>query len=120
MSLTVLIVDDDADIRETLADVLRDAGYHVLGAANGDDALHQLRRGARPNLILLNLMMPVMNGWEFRERQRQDPMLAAIPVVVISAYSRYTSDGADFDAAASLRKPLDITTLIEMVERHAV
>ncbi|MBC7545053.1 MAG: response regulator, partial [Candidatus Sericytochromatia bacterium] len=80
----ILIVEDDIDIRETLAEILADEGYSVASAANGLDAISYLQTEAMPCVILLDLMMPVMSGWEFRAKQQQDPTLAGIPVVVLS------------------------------------
>src|SRR5690606_2328003 len=81
---TVLVVDDDEDIRLILAQILSLQGYDAPTAANGLDALSQLYDGVEPCLILLDLMMPAMSGWEFRTKQLQDPKLAQIPVVVLS------------------------------------
>src|SRR5919206_1695644 len=80
----VLVVEDDFAIRETLRELLEDEGYRVAWAANGKEALARLHERA-PRVILLDLMMPVMDGWEFRVAQQRDPALASIPVVVISA-----------------------------------
>src|SRR5690349_16993945 len=87
MGRRVLVVDDDADIRETVSLILEDEGYEVQSAQDGAAALGVLRAGPLPDVILLDLMMPVMNGWQFREQQTRDPRLAAIPVVVLSADS---------------------------------
>src|SRR5262245_34872901 len=84
-SSRVLIVDDDYDIRATLHEILSDEGYDVASSANGFEALQALRSGTAPCLILLDLMMPVMDGWQFRAQQLSDPTLASIPVVVLSA-----------------------------------
>lgn len=107
---TVLIVEDDADLRVTLADVLADEGYTVATADDGVTALRQLGV-VRPDVIVLDLLMPTMSGWEFRHRQRADPALADIPVIVFSALGdpRHT---AGLDAVAVLRKPLDVATLL--------
>src|SRR5256885_9577764 len=87
MSRTALIVEDDDAIRDSLADLLRDEGWRVELAPDGQQALLQLRRGLRPDVILLDLMLPIMNGWEFRVEQRRDPPLALLPVVAMSADS---------------------------------
>jgi CheY-like chemotaxis protein len=110
----VLLVEDDIDVREAVADTLEEAGYHVHPARNGQEALALLRGGSlRPCLILLDLMMPVMDGWQFREEQLRDPALAGIPVVALSAHG-----GIDaIDAAAHLRKPVELHTLIDTVAR---
>jgi CheY-like chemotaxis protein len=81
----LLVVEDDADIRDTLSDVLAWEGYDVLTAANGREALELLRRGTGVDAILLDLMMPIMSGWEFRRVQLDDPALSGIPCVVLSA-----------------------------------
>jgi CheY-like chemotaxis protein len=109
-------VDDDADIRETLQIVLELQGHQVMLAANGKHALAELAREPLPCLILLDLMMPEMNGWEFMTAQRADPRLAHIPVVVLSG------DGSLDELATEnqlecLEKPVDVTTLVEMVKR---
>ncbi|HWB78945.1 MAG TPA: response regulator [Nannocystaceae bacterium] len=114
----ILVVDDDADIRETLIELIRDQGYDAIGAADGREALNRLRRGdTKPCLILLDLMMPKMDGWEFRQAQSTDPALADIPVVVISAY-RNSHRGANLDAVDHLHKPVQMESLVELIHRH--
>jgi CheY-like chemotaxis protein len=111
---TLLLVEDDADVREAVGDTLEDAGYRVLFAKNGREALDLLRGSAhRPALILLDLMMPVMDGPQFRKEQVADPRLAAIPVVVLSAHPV----SADLGVAASIRKPVAREPLIRLVGR---
>jgi CheY-like chemotaxis protein len=118
MSGTVLIVDDDRDIRDSLVEMLEDHGYHALGAANGREALDVLRtRGDTPCVILLDLMMPVMDGREFREEQLKNPAWIGIPVIVISAYGD-VADQARALAVDHLRKPLAMRSLIEAVRRY--
>ena len=82
---TILLVEDELSIRLILEDVLIEEGYQVIGAHNGRDALDLLHSGVHPQLILLDLMMPVLDGWRFRQEQLRDPALADIPVVVITA-----------------------------------
>lgn len=114
----VLVVDDDRDIRDSLIEVLEDHGYQAAGAANGLEALAVLGTGpALPCLILLDLMMPVMDGQEFRERQLENPLWAQIPVVAISAYSDAVARARALDLEC-LRKPLAMRPLIETVRRH--
>ena len=84
-SSTILIVDDDHDVRRALTELLEEEGYSVAGAANGRAALELMRSGVRPSLILLDLMMPGMNGWDFRSVQMRDPELRAVPVVIVTA-----------------------------------
>lgn len=109
---TVLLVEDDQDLRDAIADTLENVGYRVKLASNGREALAALRgASARPCVILLDLMMPVMDGWQFREEQRKDPALSSIPVVVLSAHANLWN----FDAAAHLKKPVDIHPLVDTV-----
>jgi CheY-like chemotaxis protein len=114
----ILIVEDDDDIRESVLEILTDAGYLATGARHGEDALAQLR-GARtlPGLILLDLMMPVMDGHEFRARQVLDPALREVPVVVLTADIRFTDSAVALQAAAALRKPVSLVDLLAVVER---
>lgn len=112
----VLIVEDDADLREMMAQLLTLEGYRATTVANGRDALDYLHRGDRPEIILLDLMMPVMDGWEFRRRQGEDPALATVPVVVLSALD--PSRAADLDGAAFLKKPLDFDRLLQLVRQY--
>jgi CheY-like chemotaxis protein len=113
----VLVVDDDAAIRESLADLLGDEGYNVVTAMNGVDALQKLRARVRPCVILLDLMMPVMNGQQFYIEQQQDPELASIPVVVISADGNVRQKAVPF-GGEYLAKPVRIETVLTVVERH--
>jgi CheY-like chemotaxis protein len=114
----VLIVEDDADIRDALLSILRDEGYDVRGASNGQEALDQLRAGHLPSVILLDLMMPVMNGWQFRAEQRTDPRLATIPVVVISADTQARQRAESLDAVAYIKKPIELEAVLALVERY--
>jgi CheY-like chemotaxis protein len=112
MAKRVLVVDDDADIRETVSLILEDEGWEVSSAADGAAALALLRGSAtRPNVILLDLMMPVMNGWQFREEQLKDPQLAQIPLVVLSANSA-VRDKASYFGGVYLSKPVNIEALL--------
>ncbi len=81
----LLLIEDEEAIRESLAEALEEDGFQVVVAANGREALQLLRNGPRPSAILLDLMMPVMDGWEFRREQLNDPSLRDIPVLVVSA-----------------------------------
>lgn len=102
----VLVVDDDDGIREGVCDFLEDLGYRPLAAADGEQAL-RLMQAERPDLILLDLKMPKLDGWKFRELQLRDHRLAGIPVVVVTAASQANLDGV----TAVLRKPLHLTLL---------
>ena len=111
----VLIVDDDQSIREALADLLADEGYDVEVAGDGQRALEICRSAPAPDLILLDLAMPVMDGLEFARVQATDPSISQIPVCVM------TASGPEVDlppeAAAVLRKPLDLDELLAAIER---
>jgi CheY-like chemotaxis protein len=115
----VLVVDDDASIRETLADLLGDEGYQVTTATNGAEALTLLRPPAelRPCVILLDLMMPIMSGQEFYAEQQRDPALAAIPIVVISA-DRNAALKAPAFGGEYLCKPVRLETVLGVLSRH--
>jgi CheY-like chemotaxis protein len=113
----ILIVEDDSDLREALAQVLRDEGYEVLGASHGQEALESLREGGRPCLILLDLTMPVMNGWQFRDIQRQDPQLSAIPVIVLSAGQDLPAQMPLLGLQEFIRKPIRLEFLLNSVAR---
>jgi CheY-like chemotaxis protein len=115
---SVLVVDDDADIREALVDVLTDHGYSSHAVAHGAAALAALQAGMRPCLILLDLMMPVMDGVTFRQHQLADPDLKELPVLVISAGTDLSVHAIALGAVESLRKPLDLDKLLECVARH--
>ena len=116
----VMVVEDDEDIRESLLDVLDDYGYQSTSAIHGRDALDKLSDlGSRPNVILLDLMMPVMDGREFREQQLATPELADIPVVVISAFHDLERMVESLKPAAYLSKPIDLQRLLSLVEHFA-
>ncbi len=115
---TLLVVEDDADIREALDGLLSMEGFRVTGCSNGREALDWLRMSPKPDLILLDLMMPVMDGWQFRVAQKDDPELSTIPVLALSADS--TAKAAAIDAEAYLKKPVDYDTLIATIDRLLV
>jgi CheY-like chemotaxis protein len=107
------VVEDDADAREALIDVLEVSGYSAASARNGREALDYLRSAPSPDLIILDLMMPEMDGWEFRRRQMSDPHLARVPVIVVSAL-----DESGIEANDVLIKPIDIDRLLKMVSHY--
>jgi CheY-like chemotaxis protein len=115
---SILIVEDDLDLREALSEVLRDEGYTVAMAADGQEALDHLRRQSHPSLILLDLTMPVMNGWQFRAAQRQDPDLSGIPVVVLSAGDRLAEQMVPLGITDYVRKPIELSHLLRLIERY--
>ena len=110
----ILLVEDDRDLRDSIKEALEDEGYAVVGATDGVDAIEHLRTGgALPRLILLDLMMPRMNGYQFREAQLANPSWASIPVVVLSADPRPKA-GA-LGATAHLRKPVKLEVLFARI-----
>jgi two-component system, OmpR family, response regulator CpxR len=115
-SVHILVIDDDPDLRRALTEVLEDEGYDVSCAQNGADALQALE-GTAPSAILLDLTMPVMDGWTFRERQRSDAKLAAIPTVVISAAYSDSRQVSRLAPDAFLAKPFDVGVLTETLQR---
>jgi CheY-like chemotaxis protein len=117
MRRPVLIVDDDRDIRETLAEILADEGYEVHTARNGAEGL-ELVASARPGLVLLDLFMPVMDGLEFRRHQRDDPSIADVPVVVISAAAGLERKVENLALAGWLEKQIHIDALFAIVGRY--
>ena len=117
---SVLVVDDDEDLRTIIQDVLEDQGFAVATAANGREALDMLLRGeAAPALILLDLTMPVMDGWAFRREQQQVPRLAQIPVVLFSGDPDVDDAALSLNAAATMTKPLRLDGLVTLVDQLA-
>jgi CheY-like chemotaxis protein len=115
---TLLLVEDDVDLRETLAEILRLQGFDPVTAGSGAEAFEILRQGEAPRVILLDLMMPEMSGWEFRDVQRRDPALASIPVVLISGVSDLAEAAEATHASAFLSKPVDIDVLVRLLTRY--
>jgi CheY-like chemotaxis protein len=112
----VLVVDNHVVIREALAAILEDEGYAVEVAANGAEALAMLRAGSRPKLVLTDLMMPVLDGWQFAKTVAADPALAGVPICVMTASGRMAPPPAQ--AMEVLYKPLDMDCLLATVERY--
>jgi two-component system, OmpR family, response regulator CpxR len=113
---TILIVEDDFDVRESLTEALRDEGYTVDSAVDGEQALEYLRNGGRPGLILLDLMMPRMSGSEFRMVQKVDPQLKHLPVVLLSADGAMEEKAKALQTDGALRKPIDLELLLKVIE----
>lgn len=116
--MRVLVVEDDEAIAGALQSLLEDAGYRVRHAQDGRRALDMLRDGEPTSVILLDMAMPVMNGWRFREEQVKDADLARIPVIVCTADGLAEEDARAIGAAGWLRKPVDPERLLEVVGRH--
>lgn len=114
----ILVVDDDQEVREAMCDVLSDEGYDVISACHGADALAVLgRTAAPPAVIVLDLTMPVMDGYEFLDRRSAEPSIGRIPVVVVSA----TIDNRiDMPGVVVVRKPIDLQALLDIVGRQIV
>lgn len=110
----VLVVDDDPDILEALAEILEAEGFDVRRARNGKEALERLEPQP-PNLVLLDLMMPVMDGWEFSQRMKTKPAAASVPVIVLSADRNVSTKAREIGAVGHLAKPFELTDLLEMV-----
>lgn len=112
MKTQILVVDDDAGSRNALTTLLKDEGFTVVGLPGGREALEYLRASPPPKLIVLDLMMPDVDGWDLRHAQKQDPRLAAIPVIAVSAAGKL------LDADAQFRKPLDYEQFLAAVRQH--
>ena len=112
----VLIVEDDTDLREMMAQLLTLEGFQAATVSNGREALEYLEDQDKPDVILLDLMMPVMDGWEFRRRQQADPDFSRVPVIVLSALDQGRAGG--LDPVAFLKKPLDFDRLLQLVRSY--
>lgn len=115
---TILIVEDQPELRATFAEVLEEEGFSVATAPDGLRALEYLRAAPAPNLILLDLLMPVMTGWEFRAEQQKDPSVSTIPVVVMSGLSPAEQRREELGAVTSLTKPVEVETLLATIATH--
>ncbi len=114
----VLVVEDDEDVRETILESLEEEGYVAVGARDGEEAIRFLgEMPTMPALILLDMMMPNMNGFQFREAQLACPAWSAIPVVVLTADGTVDSKATQLGAAGILRKPVKLATLLGTVAR---
>ena len=116
-SKIVLIIEDDADIREGMGILFGEEGYTVLTAGNGEEALRVLEQGPRPSVILMDLFMPGMDGWHFHHLLKNDPAYASIPIVAVTASSPKTQPPGGIEM---LRKPIDLEKLLATVNRHCL
>ena len=114
----ILVVDDDSAIRDVVTDILQMSDYRVRTATNGAEALESIR-AERPALILLDLMMPVMSGWEFMRRSRGLRVGAKVPVIVMSAAPEAVRAANELGAQAYLSKPFDMDTVLDLIDRLA-
>jgi PAS domain S-box-containing protein len=119
LSRPILIVDDDDDVRDTVAELLGEKGFRVCTASSGRNAL-ELARSELPSLILLDMMMPDMDGWAFVAELRKNPELASLPVIVFSAHDSTAEIAAALEVAGFLKKPFELSELIATVERSAI
>ena len=114
---SVLLVEDDDFIRQEICEALEDEGYKVATAAHGKEALALLAGGTKPSVVLLDLMMPVMNGWEFLKAFKKNEAYASVPVVILSAFAdRATIIGGE--AISVLRKPINLNALFDVLNEH--
>jgi CheY-like chemotaxis protein len=113
-----LIVEDDEDLRDSLAFLLERQGYRVETASNGKHALARIDEIGPPCLIILDLMMPVMDGWQFRAELLKDPALASVPVVLLSGMADVDEEVRSLDAIDHLGKPVNLTKLYDLVSAH--
>ncbi len=114
---SLLITEDDDDIRTDLAELLDTRGYQTSTARNGLEALDLLHSGARPDLILLDLMMPVMDGWQLRRVLLEEPELAKIPVLLVSSSRDLAKECAELGVAGHITKPFGVEALVAEIER---
>jgi CheY-like chemotaxis protein len=116
---TLLIVEDDEDIRDAIAFILRHAGHEVLEVGHGREALDLIASRGLPDLILLDMNMPIMNGWEFaRELRARDG--SRVPVVVITAAHDAQRSAEEIGAVGFIGKPFELEALVSTIERHLV
>ena len=111
----VMVVEDEVDLREMLGEILKLDGYEVSQAGNGEAALELLRGGYHPDVIVLDMMMPEMDGWQFRRLQTSAPELAAIPVIAMSGLHTVRGSVLGFGAAAFLEKPFPPDALLALL-----
>jgi len=112
----IMVIDDDPDIRSALSEVLQEEGYRVRAVADGREALSSLSAEELPDLILLDLMMPIVDGWTFRAEQMMNPKLASIPVIVVTAAG---ADGRAADLGVEVvPKPFDTRALVSLIRCH--
>jgi CheY-like chemotaxis protein len=114
----VIVLEDDAEIRDSIVEVLLEDGFEARGFTNGAEALDYLRSGGAASMILLDVMMPIMDGVEFRRKIEEDPSLAAIPVVLLTAAGDAQRRAAAMRVSGGLNKPVRIDALLSIVESH--
>lgn len=119
MTKRILVVEDDTSIRELLVELLESEGYQVASAMNGLEGLKYLQTEGNPDLILIDLMMPVMDGYSFRTEQLKNPKWAKVPTVVMSAEANAKEKMKNFNITAFLSKPVELDTILKTVARYS-
>lgn len=119
MAKRILVVEDDTSIRELLVELLESEGYSVSSAINGLEGLKFLQSEGNPDLILIDLMMPVMDGYSFRTEQLKNPVWSKIPTVVMSAEANAKEKMKNFSITAFLSKPVELDTILKTVARYS-
>lgn len=119
MAKRILVVEDDTSIRELLVELLESEGYTVASAINGLEGLKFLQSEGNPDLILIDLMMPVMDGYSFRTEQLKNPTWSKIPTVVMSAEANAKEKMKNFNITAFLSKPVELDTILKTVARYS-
>lgn len=117
MTKSVLVVDDELDVREILVDLLSDSGYSVSSASNGQEAMTLLKSNPDTGVVLLDLNMPVCNGIQFRKNQMEDVYVSSVPVVFLSAESNISVVANDLKVDGYIRKPVDLRILMTLVQK---
>jgi CheY-like chemotaxis protein len=117
-SKRIFVIEDDLHIRESLTEVLEIEGFNVFSAVNGQEALDILRQGERADLILLDLMMPIKDGFQFKQEQEQDPSLSKIPVIIMSANGNLSAKKELIGVKDYLKKPIDLEALLETINKN--
>jgi CheY-like chemotaxis protein len=113
----ILIIEDDEGIRDSIRDILELKNYQVECASNGEEGIQALRRGRLPDVILLDLMMPIKDGFQFRLEQQQDPVLGSIPVVVLTADAHILQNKEKLNCEMYITKPFDLETILQAIEQ---
>jgi CheY-like chemotaxis protein len=116
-SKKLLLVEDEDDIRESLTLLLELRGYKVDSAANGREALSVIRKNSLPCMVILDLNMPLMDGWQLREVMLRDPELSEVPVVIVSGVGKHKT-ATQLAAVGHFTKPVDLKTLFALLEQH--
>jgi CheY-like chemotaxis protein len=117
-SKSILVIEDNDAVRQALSALLQLEGYTVYTAGNGERGLEILRSGLSPCLVILDLTMPSMDGFDFRQRQLDDARLAAIPTIVCSGDGRVADKAAELGAVGFYKKPIEIDEFLQLVSAH--